>query len=159
MSRQAVRIVRSNSAALKGLERAFSDRNSHAKVGVLGDRNARPEKGKTNAEVGVKHEYGLDGLPIRSFLRMPLTTKFEKKLKESPNFRPEKFNKVVEEKSLEEYIRGMGLVGEDVVRDAFDTGGFGEWTPSNMARKNNHQTLVETQNLRNSITSEVVLDK
>ena len=151
--------ARSDSTVLKGLVKAFSDRNSHAKVGVLGAKNARKQKGKTNAEIGVKHEFGLEGLPIRSFLRMPLTTKFEQYLKQSNLFRKEKFKKIVDDKSLEEYIRGLGVVGEKTVVGAFESGGFGQWQPSNMERKKVHKTLVESQQLRNSITSEVVLDK
>ena len=49
----------------------------------------------------------------------------------------------------------MGAVGESIVQDAFSTGGFGKWKPSRMENKQTKQTLVETQQLRNSITSDV----
>ena len=41
------------------------------KVGILGKSKQR--KGvSTNYEIGLKHEFGKDGMPVRSFLRMPL---------------------------------------------------------------------------------------
>lgn len=126
-----------------------------AKVGILGKLNIRDDD-NSNATIGMKHEFGMDGLPIRSFLRMPLIENMQKYLKKSKAFSKETLKKIVDEKSLKAWVQNCAFVAEEIIADAFQSGGFGQWKPSNMKFKKNHQTLVETQQLRNSITSEVV---
>lgn len=126
-----------------------------ARVGILGAKNQREEAGKTNAEIGKKHEFGEDGMPKRSFLRMPISTKLRKEIEDSGGFKPEVFQKIIDERSLREWVKKVAICAEACVAKAFDTGGFGQWKPSNMDNKKVHQTLVETQQLRNSIISEV----
>lgn len=127
-----------------------------ARVGILGDKNARVGKNaNTNAQIGAKHEFGSDGMPIRSFLRVPISTKMQEYLDKSGAFDPAALKKVLNEGTIYTWVQRIGIIGESIVADAFDTGGFGAWPPSNMALKKNHQTLVETQQLRNSITSDV----
>lgn len=56
-------------------------------------------------------------------------------------------------------MRQIGVTAEGIVLEAFDSNGFGKWAPLNpatLAAKKNHQTLVETQQLRNAILHEVV---
>lgn len=142
------------------------------KVGILGDgANSRREgeatpgkkfKGKalstvTNAEIGLFHEFGdpTRNLPVRSFLRMPIITRLQKYLEDADAFSPRALKKVMEQRSVAPWLTKVGVVAETVIFDAFDTGGFGTWPASNMKNKKVHQTLVETQQLRNSITSEV----
>lgn len=125
-----------------------------AKVGVLGDKNAR-KGSNTNAEVGAKHEFGEEGMPVRSFLRVPIIENFQKYL-ESAGFSETTLRDAIKARSLIEVVKKFGLIGEQIVSDAFSSSGFGKWKPSVMKFKKNHQTLVETQQLRNSITSEVV---
>lgn len=109
-----------------------------------------------NAEIGAFHEFGTDKLPVRSFLRFPITAYMGKYLNKSKAFDMAAFKKVLAEGSMVTWLKKVGLVAEVVVSDAFDSGGFGQWRPSNMGPKKNKQTLIETQQLRNSITSEVV---
>ncbi len=52
-------------------------------------------------------------------------------------------------------MKRIAIVALDVVLGAFATGGYGKWKPSNMEHKKVHMTLVETQQLRNSVTEEV----
>lgn len=132
------------------------------RVGILGNKNARPD-GKSNATIGLKHEFGLydatikQQLPVRSFLRMPLIEKLQDKLEESKGLFTQKVLKqCMEEKSLAPYLKNLGIVAERTIADAFHTGGFGKWKVSNMRFKTNHQTLVESGKLRDSISSEVV---
>ncbi len=61
----------------------------------------------------------------------------------------------VQHSELNLLVKKVAVVAEGIVAEAFDTGGFGQWPPSDMTHKKVHQTLVETQQLRNSITSEV----
>lgn len=140
---------------LKGLIRALSESSPTAKVGILGGGKARTEAFTTNAEIGAKHEFGDDTVPQRSFLRMPITEKMQKYLDESKFFDEDAFKLIINAKKLTEWVKKFAILGESIVADAFDSGGFGKWKPSNMDHKKNEQTLVETQQLRNSITSEV----
>lgn len=126
----------------------------YARLGVLGGHNARKGEG-SNAEIGQKHEFGDDGLPIRSWLRMPITTHLQKELEKSGAFEEEAILKIINEGDIEKWMKKVGIVGESCVSQAFDTGGFGQWKPSDMRFKKVKQTLVETQQLRNSVTSDV----
>jgi phage gpG-like protein len=147
------------------------------RVGILGSktiRNGQEPQGKgqsvnagrnrpkgkfdasTNAAIGAIHEFGVPGkMPQRSFLRMPITEQLQKELESHGAFGPEELKKVVKEGSTVPWLHRIAVVAEKIVGDAFATGGFGKWRPSDMKYKTVHQTLVETQQLRNSITSEV----
>lgn len=126
-----------------------------ARVGILGDKNSRDGKISSNAEIGLQHEFGSSKLPMRSFLRVPISDNLKRYLENSEAFSKEVLKKVIQESSLAEWVAKIGIIAETIVADAFDSGGFGKWKPSNMTNKQNHQTLVETQQLRNSITSDV----
>lgn len=139
---------------LDNLIKALGEEQPIGRIGVLGNGNQRKDE-NSNAEIGAKHEFGDDNLPIRSWLRMPLIDKMQESLENSGAFSKEASKKVVQEKSVVPWLKKVMVVAEGVVLDAFATGGFGKWKPSNMKYKKNHQTLVETQQLRNSVTSEV----
>jgi hypothetical protein len=148
------------------------------RVGILGGKNQRSEKqhahgpqktlsmgsqyalptiGPSNAEIGLKHEYGSakEGLPIRSFLKEPITDNLQKYLDVAGAFSPGAVKRIIQARSLSLFMKKVGIIAETIVQDAFQTGGFGKWKPSNMKYKKVQQTLVETQQLRNSITSDV----
>lgn len=136
---------------IKSLE---NNRLPNGKIGVLGAKNSRKDTG-TNAEIGAKHELGLDGMPVRSWLRVPLIDNLEKFLQNSGAFTPAAFRKVIKEGSLKPLMERIMVVADHVIAEGFDTGGFGKWKPSNMRFKKIKQTLVETEQLRDSVTSEV----
>ncbi len=130
-------------------------------VGILGGGARAPSKAGekralTNAEIGAFHEFGTSKLPQRSFLRVPLINHLNKRLIESGVLGKDEIKEAIKSGTMIPVMLKVGIVAEQIVADAFDTGGFGEWRPSNMSKKQNHQTLVETQQLRDSITSEVV---
>lgn len=125
------------------------------RIGVLGKQNGRSNSNKTNAEIGVKHEFGLEGMPVRSFLRVPISDNLQKYLDQAGLNNRQVFLQTVRQGSFIVLLQKIGVVAESIVSDAFDTSGFGKWKTSNMARKKVKQTLVETQQLRNSISSEV----
>lgn len=141
-----------NTKELNKLIKAF-DKIPVARVGVLGAKNARSGSGeKTNAEIGAKHEFGFSGMPIRSFLRVPVTDNLNKYLEKSDAFDEDTIERVIREGSIAKWIGLVAITAVSIVLDGFDTGGFGKWKPSIMARKKNKQTLVETTQLRDSIT-------
>lgn len=141
---------------LKQLIKAFKGTTPTAQVGIAGG-SARKD-GKTNAEVGAVHEYGSATCPMRSFLRMPIAEKLSSYLENSGAFTKETLAEVVRLGSILPWMNKIAITGERVVADAFDTGGFGKWqalNPETLSRKTVHQILVETHQLRDSITSEV----
>lgn len=155
MSRTDVEI---NIKGLEQLLKAVTKPVPSIRVGILGASPRSEGKGPkqtTNATVGAAHEFGTTKLPQRSFLRVPLTDELQKSLERSGAFTKAALAEVVATGSLAPWIQKAGIVAEGVVLGAFDTSGYGKWKPSDMTKKENHQTLVETQQLRNSITHEV----
>lgn len=124
------------------------------RVGILGAK-PREDGGPTNAQVGAAHEFGTTKLPVRSFLRVPLAEHLGEYLEAAGAVSPEAFAQIIAAGSFVPWAKKVGIVAENVVADAFDTGGFGKWPPSDMTHKKVARTLVETAQLRNSITSEV----
>jgi hypothetical protein len=125
-------------------------------VGIFGAKKTKIERedehgGKstiTNPELGYIHEMGI-GVPMRSFLRMPLYLKSEEILKE-----------VMKDGALQKLAAGdvvgvlsdLGLECEKAIAEAFETGGYGDWKPN----KKGTTTLIDTGQLRRSIASQVV---
>lgn len=143
-----------NTKNLDQLIKALKKQKLKGRVGILGKTTARDGK-LNNATIGAFHEFGTTNLPVRSFLRYPITEKLQKYLQQSGAFSKEAVEDVIKQKSLKPWLQKAVIVAESIVIDAFDTGGFGAWQPSNMKYKSVHMTLVETQQLRDSITSEV----
>lgn len=151
-----------NIQGLDALLSALKGKPPQARIGILGGstREVKPgEKSKpTNAEVGAAHEFGAParGLPQRSFLRVPLTDHLEKYMEKSGLLDKQALNDVLKKKSLLPWVKKMATVAETVVQDAFDTGGFGKWPAHKPGHENNaNMLLVDTHQLRDSITSEV----
>jgi len=144
-----------NNKDLKKLLQILKQPSSPARVGVLGSKTMRNTSAQNNATIGARHEFGEEGMPTRSFLRVPISAKLQSYAEKAGAFTPDSLKQVIKEGSFTLWNKKLGAIGEQIVSDAFDTGGFGEWKPSDMRYKKNHQTLVETQQLRNSITSEV----
>lgn len=143
--------------ALKDLVKAFKGPLPIAKVGILQSKNPRKGPGPSNAEIGAAHEFGTQSLPIRSFLRMPLTTQLNQALESSGAYTREALAQVAEEKSILPWVEKLAVIAEGVVQEAFSTNGFGKWSPWKTPNYTNNtgQILVDTQQLRNSISSEV----
>ncbi len=148
---------------LKQMLKAFKGHQPVGRIGIIGTEKPRepadgqPIKGElpSNATIGAAHEFGTSRLPRRSFLREPLAEQLEKQLKRSGAFKPEVLNEVLQAGDLTPWMLKVMASAESVVGQAFDTGGFGKWPASDMTRKTNWQTLVETHQLRDAISSDV----
>jgi len=149
---------------LDGLKKIVGDLQDYrAHVGVLGSsgKNGRADEdsesaGLTNAEIGAIHEFGTESIPPRSFLRMPIEEKkgtIVKKLSNSQTFKTH-----IEAGDIGKAVETVGVLGEEVIQQAFETKGFGQWpekAPATKAHsKNPEQPLIESTQLRKSITSE-----
>lgn len=148
-----------NLDGLDALARALRRDPPQIRVGILGAGGARSD-GRTNAQVGVNHEFGAPraNLPRRSFLREPLADRMPEALEASGAFDKDSLAHVLRERSLLTWARKVAALAEAVVLGAFDSGGYGKWAPlkpATLRRKRNAQILVETQQLRNSVATEV----
>jgi hypothetical protein len=114
------------------------------------------EVGSTVLEVGAKHEFGTDGVPRRSFLRMPLFVK----RKAIEKTMVKQFELVVEEgKSALDALGLVGFKATNTIIEAFETGGFGNWqdiSQTTKDEKGSNGILKDTLALQNSIKSVVV---
>ena len=144
---------------LDGLIKALKDALPRARVGILGDKTIRREKSlsTTNAGIGAIHEFGGGGQPIRSFLRVPIAEHLQSRMDESGAFDKDALALVIKEQSVVPWVKKVATIAVGIVADAFDTGGFGKWpawkTPG--YKNNTGQILKNTQQLSESITSEV----
>ena len=107
--------------------------------------------GQTVATVGARHEYGA-GVPRRSFLRVPFTTKRN----ELSTAIARQFEDVFQRgKPAEQALGLIGTVAVNISKGAFTTRGYGEWpdiTQETKDAKGSSQVLIDTGILRGSIT-------
>lgn len=161
-----------NTKALDALNKTLKDSKVIVRVGILGGKNVRnnatynQEKSKykinkkspaniSNAEIGAAHEFGTTNLPVRSFLRMPIAEQFPKELTKAGIFNDKDIQEVIKNSSFRQFANKIGVLAVRTVLMAFDSAGFGKWKESNMHYKKVKQTLVETHQLRDSITFDV----
>jgi phage gpG-like protein len=134
------------------------------RVGVLGEGNSRqPKEGEkhipTNSEVGAVHEFGSParGIPVRSFLRIPISGNLTKYLSDNGTLNKQTMKAVIKSGSVLPWMERVAATALTIVKDAFATQGFGKWPAwkdSNYSN-NANMVLVDTTQLRDSITSEV----
>ena len=151
---------------LKGLDQLQENLKTNlvAKLGVFADDNARSSEGDedgevilTNAEIGAIHEFGVisEGIPRRSFLKDPIEMQKEELL--------ETANKVIKANiakpnGTRKIFELIGIKGEAIVQEAFESGGFGTWKPlaqSTIDGKGHEEKLINTSQLRRSVISKV----
>lgn len=160
---------------LETLKSSVAD-NYYAKVGILAGKAQQQHKNTTikNVDLGLVHEFGSvsKNIPARSFLRMPLELKQEiivAYLKAHGH----EVSEAMTKKELKKIIAQLGIKAEEIIQEAFETNGFGEWAPhkesTETARKKKLKTkkakeqyiasiLVNTGQLRRAITSKVDKD-
>lgn len=149
--------IRFNISSLKEL-RAELSKGYKAKVGVIGEKATRQnsQEGFNNAEIGIVHEMGSEflNIPARSFLRKPL----EENRKELVQFSESK-KQLIADGEVVKFFELLGIKAESIIQKAFATGGFGKWaanSPRTIAKKGSSAPLIDTGELRKSITSEVI---
>lgn len=145
-------------ADLKGLDNLQKNLNTKlvAKVGIFSDTNARDGE-SNNATIGARHEFGVlsEGLPRRSFLKDPIELKRKELLKTAKKVIEANIDK---DGGTEKIFELIGIAGEAIVQEAFETGGFGTWQPLSQAtinKKGSDSILIDTAQLRGAITSKV----
>ena len=146
-------------------------KNYRVKVGILGKKDSRIERGTSNATIGLVHEFGSfkQKIPMRSFLRMPLATKANQILLSIAK----STLKLLYKGNYRQIFVILGLKCEEVIQEAFSTSGWGSWVPNKIktiiaktpkkVRMKLAKTgealigrpLINTGQLRRSITSKV----
>lgn len=128
------------------------------KTGERSRQAGKSAGGLTNAELGVIHEFGsaTRNIPPRSFLRMPIETKGKEIVQLLAG---KETRELIKKGELLSVFTLLGIKGEEIVQRAFETKGFGQWPPNKPAtvdRKGSSAPLIDTGQLRRSITSDVV---
>lgn len=147
-------------ANMKGMDilRSHLTAGTYARVGVIGDSASRTDGSISNAEIGMINEVGSHerNIPPRSWLRWPIFFK-EKEIaayvKSPPILSMLMAGKVKEALTL------VGIFGESIVQEGFETRGFGQWepnAPATIARKGSSAPLIDTSQLRRAVSSDVV---
>lgn len=131
------------------------------RVGILGSDAGEihdEDSGMTNSEIGLIQEFGSESrnIPARSFLRMPLETQQDTLIQ---TLDTGAVKDAIEQGDTKQVYKILGFAAEQIVKDAFNTGGFGNWkgnAPQTVARKGSDKPLIDTGTLQRSITSDVV---
>lgn len=134
------------------------------KVGIIGSKAAVKRKDElTNAQIGFIQEFGkMTGkprIPARSFIDMPLKLHLKEYMEKSETFSKKAFEKAIKDGKAEEFAKKVGVQAEGVIQEAFETSGWGQWEqnrPSTIKRKGSDKPLIDTGELRRSISSEVI---
>lgn len=131
------------------------------RIGILTGTKPARGMGPTNAEIGAAHEYGAPKrrLPARSWLRAPLIDLLDKEIAKRPALARKEFRKAASEGSLASFMSLLGVLAESIVRLGFTNDGYGKWRrlkPKYAARKTVNNILVETTQLRESVTHVVI---
>lgn len=149
-------IVKHEMSSLDAFVKAISS-DMVVKVGIMGRKNGRKDaEGLTNADVGFIHEFGTSKIPKRSFLRMPIFQHSEDILamvKKAGALKKLKAGLIIQ------VLADLGIACENVILRAFDSAGWGSWapnTPATIRRKGSSAPLIDTGQLRRSISSAVV---
>lgn len=153
----ASKLERDLQEALTKIANAF-DGSHYVKLGIMGgdvDRGSSDDGDveATNSEIGFIHEMGslTRNIDTRSWLRMPISYKAMDIIGAIAKKR-KKIEKSAKKggKDLALY-KFLGIASEAVIQDAFDTQGFGQWSPN----KKGTSPLIDTAQLRKAVTSKV----
>lgn len=146
---------------LRGLEKVANQLKNAGKVrvGILGSGKRRRGDSLSNVEIGRMHEFGSIArkIPARSFLRVPLRKNTDKLLGVLQD-------NILVKQALSEgnatlALELLGVKAEAIVLGAFRNNGYGTWArlkPKTLEVKGSDKPLIDTGQLRRSITSKVV---
>lgn len=108
------------------------------RVGIIGSKatNQHDSKsGKTNAEIGSYHEFGGTSVngkeqpPQRSFLWMPLKEQLKFDNSEMKELKKVMWKQFFVKNSADKFWQTLLTKALEVIEEAFDTEGFGQWKP------------------------------
>ena len=109
------------------------------------------QDGVSIIEIGAIHEYGFGNIPQRSFLRVP----FAENKKAIDDFIQKRFKMSGKDISPMQALEQIGVFAEGISKESFVKNNWVANSPFTIARKGSSKPLIDTGNLRNSITSVV----
>lgn len=142
------------------LTRAIKDRRPpHIEIGIIED-SPRKDGESSNAEIGAAHEYGAPqrGLPVRSWLRMPLKDHLQEKMEEDQLLNEKSTKEVMKLGTIRPWMEAVKVSAIATVLKAFGNAGWGTWQPWKDPNYTNNtgEILQDTQQLKNSVDAKVV---
>jgi len=167
--------IRFNLDGLDDIKKAIGDKYV-TRVGIINDKAGQidGDSGLSNAQLGFIQMFGsiTNNIPPRDFLSMPLQHESKDLIKALSA------NDVKAAFAARNYKKVMALLGvaaEEIIQRAFETGGFGQWSPNAeitinggwmknkksgkpffVKGKKSEQPLIDKGELRDAITSDVV---
>lgn len=176
MAGTTAKVLRSDFRGLDRLVKTLGD-GQVVRVGILANHANRNEAGKlrslkaggghaidkktpsdvTNAEIGAVHEFGSNSkdIPKRSWLRMPIFAEAKNIIADAAKVLPE----AVGDGNMTRVLKIIGISAQAAIQRAFASRGFGRWkpdSPATIAAKRSSAPLIDTAQLRRSVTSAVV---
>lgn len=122
----------------------FSDDGSVLTVGVHEDDNAREDDSKTtNADIGAYNQFGTSDIPARPFLDIGVMSgvdEYDQALNER------------EHEDLEDALKTIGVFAQGAVRSYMTDLQSPPNAPSTIKKKGSSNPLIDTGELRSSIT-------
>lgn len=108
------------------------------RIGIIGSKAEQQhdsDSGKTNAEIGGYHEFGgtskngKEQPPQRSFLWMPLTEQLKFTEPQMKDLKKVMWKQFFVKKSPDKFWQTLLTKALEVIEEAFDTEGYGQWKP------------------------------
>ena len=127
-------------------------------VGIVGTKPERSDS--SNAEIGAAHEYGSvkHNLPARSFLRMPISTHLDEKIKEAWMTDEGTMRKVIESGSIMPWLEKIKLIAKGIVLEAFATEGWGHWAKWSAKYARRQESKMNSKKTSGKGTDNKILD-
>lgn len=145
--------IKINSTGGKGIKSLFKrlDKGT-VDVGILASEGKHKDSDLSVAHIGFKHEFGVDNMPERSFIRSTINgqSKDIKKVAAS------EFKKVLNGETTTE--KGLGVLGAftaGLIQEKFTNNDWIPNTAQTQKRKGSSAPLIDTGQLRQSISYEV----
>lgn len=121
--------IDANIDGLNDLIKSLQKNDYKVRIGIIGSKAETQhdnKSGLTNADIGTFHEFGTSKMPQRSFLLMPLV---EKLPEEISKMKKEIFKNLFVKQSAPKFYAQLGSKALDIIENAFNTNGFGQWAP------------------------------
>lgn len=159
--------VKVNIDGLQKLKKMFATLPK-VRVGVIGEKAALTHKEDeskepmTNAQIAAVQEFGKKSnpkIPARSFIGMPIKLHLNDFLKQKQATSKKAMEKAIKDGKIQIFAKNVGTVAEECIQEAFTTRGFGNWkpnAPATIAAKGSDSPLIDTSELRRSVSSEVI---
>jgi len=162
----AINKLRYNMDGLEKIQKTLEEaKKFRAQVGIFGNENQRDSGSSslTNAEIAARHEFGFTiedgpfkGIRVvpRSILRMPIGTH----IKDIQALIKNDVMPLLAAGKIPELFKRLGIACEKIIDQAFQTSGWGFWkpnTPVTVMLKGSDKPLIDSTQLRHSITSRV----